>query len=1276
MITLPNMLKNKIRTLTNHLFYSAFMLTAMSLLSPSEAFGQRLFKTLNARNGLTSSQINCIHKDERGFMWFGTPAGLYRYDGYQFKHFQSDSQDGSSLPDSYIEDISEAMGGDLWVKTSAGYCIYHPQSESFERDLRQVFARLGVDEMPTIIYIDSKKNLWGYAPSLGVVCYNMQQQLVYEFGYTNTSYAIPQGNVCSIGECKDGAIIVYDDGRIICCNAIRQQTLPWQSSEIQKRHLRHTPTLKVFADPMDNIWLYGQGTLFMYNKKSDTWDTTIGDQLGLTGNSVDNAINSMAGDYSGNIWLATNRHGLVSIKMNTHELEEIKLNTMQNSARLASTTAVQSVYVDDSNLLWVGTSKSGVAYYGSNIYKFESDLIGDVTAMVQDSSGVVLYGTSDNGLIGYDGQLVSLKVSSMAISGDGSLWVGSRQNGLTRIKNGSVRIYSTTSDPANSGIINDHITALCVDKTGNLWIGTEGGLQLFNLRMEQFSKFTKENNKLRTNNVTSLFYASNNRLLIGTSEGLVVMNVTNSQTKFYTGNSTNMQKFTNNYVTQVYEDSRGLIWVGTREGVNVLNVASDMLDNLTEKQGLCNNNICGIAEDRNHNIWISTTNGVSRIVVQQNHEGGNYDYGLYNYSSNDGLQSDEFNLGSILVKTDGSVVMGGLFGISQQQIKTADDNAAQPLIMFTQLLLGEEEVFAGVPYDGNVILTSALNETQSIRLSSDQNTFTIRLAAGNYNQSERLQFIYHMDGLDNEWHTGDALKHGVTFTDLGSGTYRLHVQAVSADGGSNNQERILTIVIEKPWYLQWWMFVFYAVLIIAILYIWKRGIDQLRELWKRKNAIVSELTQQREDIKAASDELRQPMSHMTSIIMSLAEREGTMEEREQLNTLHSQMLQIITRVSDMQSALEHPEDKARKTVNRHYELNSRGEMDLPDMLSDELSSEIHPHGSDLPTSKFRVFFIDDNTDFLKFISSRLGFVYEFHVYNNIKKAAHDIESTLPDLVICKQDMESMTGSELCNNIKMHPKLNRIKFVLMTDDKLSPKEMMSQGITLSADDYLSKPFNVQEAAMRFNKLLGIGPLDFDSNLIEGAETRMLEGRNSSMTTATESMTDLAVPLKDTVTQDEELQTLEVKSIRALARQQPDNDTDQAQDTDGAFTDIDAEMGMHYNMTDAVDQQLINSIEQYVQQNMSRGPINLEEMAGAMGMSMKPFFQKVRDITGKTPAEVVRDLRLKHGCILLQRTNINMSELANNIGFATAEHFINMFKERFGITPSEYRQRYRK
>jgi AraC-like DNA-binding protein len=109
---------------------------------------------------------------------------------------------------------------------------------------------------------------------------------------------------------------------------------------------------------------------------------------------------------------------------------------------------------------------------------------------------------------------------------------------------------------------------------------------------------------------------------------------------------------------------------------------------------------------------------------------------------------------------------------------------------------------------------------------------------------------------------------------------------------------------------------------------------------------------------------------------------------------------------------------------------------------------------------------------------------------------------------------------------------------------------------------------------------------------------------------------------------------------------------------------------------MDRQLIKNIEQYVLQNMSRGQISLEEMANAMGMGRVPFFHRVRSLTSKTPAELVRDMRLKHACILLKRTNINMSELASNIGFMTAENFINIFKEKFGMTPLEYRLQHRK
>ena len=115
---------------------------------------------------------------------------------------------------------------------------------------------------------------------------------------------------------------------------------------------------------------------------------------------------------------------------------------------------------------------------------------------------------------------------------------------------------------------------------------------------------------------------------------------------------------------------------------------------------------------------------------------------------------------------------------------------------------------------------------------------------------------------------------------------------------------------------------------------------------------------------------------------------------------------------------------------------------------------------------------------------------------------------------------------------------------------------------------------------------------------------------------------------------------------------------------------------YSMNDEMDRQLMINIEQYVLHNMSRGQISMEDMANSMGMGRVPFFHKIKSITTKTPAELVREIRLRHACTLLIKTDINMSELAINIGFQTAENFIRHFKEKYGVSPLEYRLNHRK
>ena len=1240
------------------------LLIVLMLALPMAAAGVYLFKTLDAHNGLTISQINCILKDSRGYIWLGTPAGLYRYDGYTFHSFQCNSQDGSSLPDSYIISIQETLEGTLWIETAAGFCIYHPQGENFERDMKQVYGRMGIEGTPNVVYIDRHKNFWAAIPNKGVVAYNMQQQLLYEFGYTDDAHGVPQGNITSISECRDGALIVYEDGRIVCCDVMRQQHTVWKNDYIAQQHLRKSSTLNAFADQMDNIWLYGQGTLMLYNKNTNTWNTTIGDQLGMTGNNTDNSVNGMAGDRKGNIWIGTDRNGLIRANVNTLEMEQVAPRAINNIAQMPSqeVIGIQSVYIDDTDLLWIGTEKSGLAYYGDNIYKFQSLINGDITAIAEDEAGKIWYGTGDKGIIDYDGPLASYKVTCMTTTPDGSLWVGSKQNGITRIKDGNSTFYSTARDSMKT-VIDDHINALSSDKSGNLWIATNGGLQVYNPQMNTFSSYTKENGMLNTNNITSLFYGTNNSLLIGTAEGLVILNLSNREKTVLTGNSSNVESFTNNYITQVYEDSRGLLWIGTREGINILNPVNDDLSVLTEKDGLCNNSICGIAEDKNHSIWITTSNGVCRIVVQRDHEDGTFNYGLYNYSISDGLQSNEFNMGSILTKKNGEVLFGGLYGVNWVRHSSKDEQASLPRVMLTQLFVGEQEILTGVNYDGNIILPQALNESNRIELKNNQSTITIKFAAGNYNQGERLQFMYWMEGLDNDWRNGDALLHGVRFNDLGSGDYKLHVKAISAEGAVSNQERVLEIHVDRPWWLSWWMLTFYVIILIIIVIIWRYGINKYKKAWKKRHTVIEELKRQREEIKLASDELRQPMARMTTIIGDMSMKEQSLEGREQLNSLHFQLLQVITRISEMQSTLENPEKKAESTAKDRLELNEEGEIELAVTTGQQLALDnISPLRVEGQTQKFCVVFIDNNREFLQFMKAHLCEIYDFHVYDNIKDALPDIDTLKADLVVCKHNMgDSITGSELCNQFKSSQNRNKIKFVLMTDTVLTPESMNDLNITLAADDYLAKPFNVQEAVMRFNKVMGLAPIEINQNVIEGKETRMLEGQNASMTTATMSFEEYGkVKMLDNTEVPEEPESQSTPETPVVQEQ-----------TNMLAKYYDGNTIGDYSMNNIMDQQLMRNVEQFVLQNMSRGQISLEDIAAAMGMGRVPFFHKIRAITTKTPAEIVREIRLKHACTLLVTTNINLSELALNVGFMTAENFINIFKDKYGMTPLEYR-----
>src|SRR5262245_48494731 len=120
------------RTTLAHWLASGLLLLAAA---PAHAAGKPIrFDHLSLEQGLSQSAVLCIFQDTRGFMWFGTEAGLNRYDGYGFTVYRHDPSDPASLPSDVVWAIDEDAAGDLWIGTEGGgIAVWDRKSDRFTR---------------------------------------------------------------------------------------------------------------------------------------------------------------------------------------------------------------------------------------------------------------------------------------------------------------------------------------------------------------------------------------------------------------------------------------------------------------------------------------------------------------------------------------------------------------------------------------------------------------------------------------------------------------------------------------------------------------------------------------------------------------------------------------------------------------------------------------------------------------------------------------------------------------------------------------------------------------------------------------------------------------------------------------------------------------------------------------------------------------------------------------------------------------------------------------
>ena len=109
---------------------------------------------------------------------------------------------------------------------------------------------------------------------------------------------------------------------------------------------------------------------------------------------------------------------------------------------------------------------------------------------------------------------------------------------------------------------------------------------------------------------------------------------------------------------------------------------------------------------------------------------------------------------------------------------------------------------------------------------------------------------------------------------------------------------------------------------------------------------------------------------------------------------------------------------------------------------------------------------------------------------------------------------------------------------------------------------------------------------------------------------------------------------------------------------------------------LDEKLMKKAISSVEENMERSNLSVEELSSELGMSRVHLYKKLVAITGKTPVEFIRIIRLKRAAQLLAESQLNIAEVTYQTGFNNLSLFRKYFKNEFGVLPSEYQAKHSK
>lgn len=769
------------------------------------------FDRVESAREFLPARVGQIAQDDRGFMWFGTQYGLYRFDGYSHIVFDADPGSENRPRGVYVYAIKRDRTGRLWISTDGGLDVFDPSVGAFRR---VQYATTSSAPLVHSFHEDPDGRMW-LATTDGLYALDAGGRLASHFQADGADpRTLANSDLRFVTRDRAGALWVAGSMGLEAIDSVSGRV-------ITRIDFPEPREISFLEDHTGKLWIaYAGGNgLSSFDRSSNTLTHyRFVDGKGAPVRRF--GIFSTLEDRDGGLWLGTGGAGL--LRLDADEQRVIRYRNNPGDPQSLSGDDVAALFQDRDGDIWVALHGDRLNLFSPRKAPFQklpprppsipsrSEMMVNAIMEVDENTLWISYLGMLLGVDLVTGQREDLHsafglqsdVISIAKDSRGRLWLGTVGTGIVMLEpSGRISRYRHTPNDPRS-LPNDVVNDILIDRSQRVWFATWGGLAQLDERTGTFRTYRPEGLDPRYLTLTE---DGDGKLWLGSHHhGLHRFDPATKVFTLYPPEGTG-RGVSNGRINAIHVERGGTVWVGTQNGLDRLEPATGRIRSYHTKDGLPGNAVSCMLEDARGGLWLGTNNGISRRDPATG--------AMRGYSRSDGLPGTDFTgWGACHHGTSDTMYFGGFSGGTAFQPDQIRAQAKAPSVTLTDLAIAGRRLSVG----STASQPRVLPVPNALTLTYLQNSFTAGFAALRYANPSAINYRFRLAGLEQDWHVVGSDRRVAAYNSLSPGDYRLEVQA-SLGGGEWSASTGLALTILRPWWQTTWFYLLTTLLLLSLV---------------------------------------------------------------------------------------------------------------------------------------------------------------------------------------------------------------------------------------------------------------------------------------------------------------------------------------------------------------------------------------------------------------------------------------------------------------------------